>query len=419
MCLLISMNFFKLRILSLGLIISASSLQVFAAPQCISLFEDPAGKPSYRFQNNDVSHTLSQKVRDNHLDFNYFIKNYARTVKMQSPALYPTLAKVIQHKAWIAGDNHSGNYIVAPLKGKMHYYFTDIKDGGFGPAFYNFANLVLNTHAVTKRTKSVKIQEVADLLIESYLKGLKKESFAAPEPVREALQTTAAEYRKMQNEDVHRFTNASRSGFNFNKKSIQALANTSVRIAKIKSDMSSALLATGKIKMVMDFAMRLKERGGSKDLDRYWALVETTSGELRIIEFKEINLPAAQVVNESGLSLRAHTEKMMDVYFPEKDPTLRPVDLDGQLFMMRPRKIDLISVPYKQKNAEQVDELLSYARYAAYHTGLKQADTAPTLIEYIQLIETEPAAFQLLVRQLVKDYYVRLENKVASTETNY
>ena len=221
----------------------------------------------------------------------------------------------------------------------------------------------------------------------------------------------------MQNEDVQRFTNASRSGFNFNKKSIEALTNSSTRIAKLKTDMTSALQNTGVIKTVLDFAIRLKERGGSKDLDRYWALVETTSGDLRIIEFKEINIPAAQVVETSGLSLRAHTEKMMDVYFPEKDPTLKPVDLNGQLFMMRPRKVDLISVPYKQKNTDQVEELMSYARYAAYQTGLKQASTAPTITEYIKFIEAEPAQFQLLIRQLVKDYYARLENKAASTKT--
>ena len=411
------MNNLLLRILALCFSVSASTAEASSAAKCISLFEEAAGKPTYRFQNNDVSHTLSQQVRDNHLDYNYFIKSYPRILRMQHPALYPTLMRAIEHKAWIAGDNHSGNYIVAPLKGKMHYYFADIKDGGLGPAFYNFANLVLNTHAVTKRTGSAKIQEVADLLIESYLKGLKEETMSTPEALREALQTTTTEYRKMQNEDVQRFTNASRSGFNFNKKSIEALTNSSTRIAKLKTDMTSALQNTGVIKTVLDFAIRLKERGGSKDLDRYWALVETTSGDLRIIEFKEINIPAAQVVETSGLSLRAHTEKMMDVYFPEKDPTLKPVDLNGQLFMMRPRKVDLISVPYKQKNTDQVEELMSYARYAAYQTGLKQASTAPTITEYIKFIEAEPAQFQLLIRQLVKDYYARLENKAASTKT--
>lgn len=410
------MNYLQPRILLLWLTLSLSAAEALAAPKCISLFEEAAGKPAYRFQNLDASHTLSQQVRDNHLDYNYFIKTYANAVRTQHPALHATLTKLIQHKGWIAGDNHSGNYIVAPVKGKMHYYFADIKDGGFGPVFYNFANLVLNTHAVTKRTHSAKIQEVADILIESYLKGLKSENVVVPDAVREALRTTAGEYRKMQNEDVARFVNASRSGFNFNKKSIEALTNRSTRISKMKADMTEALQATGMVKTVLDFAIRLKERGGSKDLDRYWALVETNAGDFRIIEFKEINVPAAQVVQTSGLSLRAHTEKMMDVYFPEKDPTLKPVELNGQLFMMRPRKVDLITVPYKQKNSNQVDELLAYASYAAYQTGMKQAGTTPTLAAYIKLIESDPAQFQLLIRQLVKDYYARLEDKVATSE---
>lgn len=410
------MNYFKPQFLILGLVLSLNTAQALAAPKCISLFEEAAGKPTYRFQNNDVSHTLSQKVRDNHLDYNYFVKNYPQSVRTQHPELHPFLIQVIQHKGWIAGDNHSGNYIVAPVKGKMSYYFADIKDGGVGPVFYNFANLVLNTHAVTKRTDSAKIHQVTDLLMESYLKGLKGETVLEPTPVREALRTSMAEYRRMQNEDVQRFLNPSRSGFDFNKKSIEALPSRSVRIAKMKSDMTTALQASGVVKTVLDFAIRLKERGGSKDLDRYWALVETKSGDLRILEFKEINVPAAQVVQSSGLSLRAHTEKMMDVYFPDRDPTLQPVDLNGQLFMMRPRKVDLISVPYKQKNTDQVVELLTYARYAAYQTGLKQASTLPTLTAYIKLIESEPAQFQLLIRQLVKDYYARLEDKAASTE---
>lgn len=410
------MNYLQPRHLALWLTLSLSAANTLAAPKCISLFEDAAGKPAYRFQNNDASHTLSQQVRDNHLDYNYFVKTYPQKVRTAHPDLYPTLMRAIQHKGWVAGDNHSGNYIVAPVKGKMHYYFADIKDGGHGPVFYNFANLVLNTHAVTKRTDSAKIHQVTDLLMDSYLKGLKGERVLEPTPVREALQTSMAEYRKMQNEDVQRFLNASRSGFDFTKKSIVALTNRSTRIAKMKADMTAALQATGVVKTVLDFAIRLKERGGSKDLDRYWALVETKSGDFRILEFKEINVPAAQVVQPSGLSLRAHTEKMMEVYFPDADPTIKPVDLNGQLFMMRPRKVDLISVPYKQKNTDQVVELLTYARYAAYQTGLKQASTLPTLADYIKFIETEPEKFQLLVRQLVKDYYARLEDKVASTE---
>ena len=416
MFLLNSMNYLKPYLL-LSLILSLSAAEVLAAPKCISLFEDAAGKPAYRFQNLDASHTLSQQVRDNHLDYNYFVKTYPQKVRTENPNLYPVLMRAIQHKAWIAGDNHSGNYIVAPVKRKMRYYFADIKDGGQGPAFYNFANLVLNTHAVTKRTDSAKIHQVTDLLMDSYLKGLKGETVIEPTPVREALQTTMAEYRRMQNEDVERFLNPNRSGFDFSKKSIQVLSNRSARITKMKADMTAALEASGVVKTVLDFAIRLKESGGSKDLDRYWALVETKSGDLRIIEFKEINVPAAQVVQASGLSLRAHTEKMMDVYFPEKDSALQPVDLNGQLFMMRPRKVDLISVPYKQKNTDQVVELLTYARYAAYQTGLKQASTMPTLAAYIKLIESEPAQFQLLIRQLVKDYYARLDDKVVSTET--
>jgi hypothetical protein len=220
----------------------------------------------------------------------------------------------------------------------------------------------------------------------------------------------------MQNEDVARFLNESESGFDFNKKSIQKLPHTAAS-ARIKTEMTRELQASGVVKSVLDFAVRLKDRGGSKDLDRYWALVETNSGELRILEFKQINIPAAQVFQTSGLSLREHTLKMMAIYFPDKDPTIKPVELGGQLFMMRPRKVDLISVPYKQKNSDQVLELLAYAKYAAYQTGLKQAKTLPELADYIKLLETEPEKIQLLVRQLVKDYYARLDEKTSSADS--
>jgi hypothetical protein len=411
------MNYFQPRLLILWITLSLIAAEALAAPKCISLFEEAVGIPAYRFQNNHASHTLSQQIRDNHLDYNYFVKKYPKKVRTDHPRLYPVLMRAIQHKAWVAGDNHSGNYIVAPVKGKMHYYFTDIKDGGLGPAFYNFANLVLNTHAVTKRTDSAKIHQISDLLIDSYLKGLKGETVLEPTPVREALQTSMSEYRRMQNEDVQRFLNPSRSGFDLNKRSVEALPSHSARVIKLKADMTTALQATGVVKNVLDFALRLKERGGSKDLDRYWALVETKSGDLRILEFKEINVPAAQVVQSSGLSLREHTQKMMEVYFPDADPKIKPIEINGQLFMMRPRKVDLISVPYKQKNTDQLVELITYARYAAYQTGLKQASTMPTLANYIKLIESEPENFQLLIRQLVKDYYARVEDKAASTET--
>lgn len=399
---------YKLKFILFSLLGLSLSIEV-SALQCRSLFLDPAGKPSYRFQNNEASHTLSQILRDNHLDFSYFIKSYARKIQKTHPDLYPTLMNLLKHKGWIAGDNHGGNYTVGSVNGKMKYYFADIKDGGYGPLFYNFVNLVLNTHAVTKRTDSAKIYYVADLLIETYLKGLKKERMLAPHQIREALQTTKAEYRQLQNEDVARFLNIERTRFNLSKPSLMPINLNSAKMTQFKSELNAHLQATDAINKVLDFAIRLKERGGSKDLDRYWALVELKTGDIRIIEFKEINLPAAQVVESSGLDLRTHTEKMMSVYFPETDALTKPVEIRGKLYMMRPRKVDLTSVPYKQKNSKQVSELLSTARYAAYHTGVKQSETTSNATDYIRLLEADSVNVQLLVRQLVKDYYEHLD----------
>lgn len=392
------------------------SSEAFSALQCRSLFLDPAGVPSYRFQINEFSETLSQEVRDNHLDYSYFIKSYASKIKKSNPDLYPVLMKLLQFKGWVAGDNHSGNYIVAPVNGKMHYYFVDIKDGGLGPVFYNFANLVLNTHAVTKRSKSAKIYEVADLLMETYLKGLKGERMPAPEPVRKALETPVSEYRRLENKDVDRFLNHQRNGFNFDKRNLEPVTEFTESFNTLKKNMSEQLLATGKVTKVLDFAIREKDRGGSKDLERYWTLVEMKSGDLRIIEFKEVNLPAAQVVQSSGMDLQSHTEKMMQVYFPAQDPMIKSIELDGKLFMMRPRKADLMSVPYKQKSEADLLELLSYARYAAYTTGLKQAASSAKMMDYIKLLETHSAEVQLIVRQLIKDYYDHLEEKMFQGE---
>lgn len=370
--------------------------------------------PSYQFQYHIASQTLSQKIRDNHLDYVYFTKSYLQKLRTEDPNLATFLEKVLDYKGWISGDNHSGNYIVGPMNGRLQYYFADIKDGGYGPLFYNFANLILNTHAVAKKKDVIKLNSIIQILTEAYLEGLRSKNFEAPDVIKQALSVEMADYNNLLALDISKYV-SKKGKFKFKKANIGEM--TDQEYFETKQALSREILSTGKDKKILDFSLRLKDRGGSKNLRRYWVLVENENNQREIVEFKEVNDPAASVYRLANLNKKENLEKLMKVYFPEEDPLNHVVLVGKDWFVMRPKKVDLISVPYKIENEEQLQTFLNLAKMAAYTTGIKHSVNQAAKSGYLPIIEENPEVFNKLIKVFVKDYLTHFKEKVLTASS--
>lgn len=375
---------------------------------CISLYQS-SQVPDYRFQYHFASQTLSQKIRDNHLDYVYFTKEYLHKLKNENPDLGALLGKILDYNGWISGDNHSGNYIVGPMNGRLHYYFADIKDGGYGPLFYNFANLILNTHAVVKKKNVIKLNSLIQVLVETYLEGLSGKSFETPDVIKQALSVEMSDYKNLLALDVNKYV-SKKGKFKFKKANIDEMPDQ--EYFETKQVLAREVLSTGKYKKILDYSLRLKDRGGSKNLKRFWVLVENVNNEKEIIEFKEVNDPAASVYRYARHDKKDNLEKLMKVYFPEEDPLNRVISVGKNWYMMRSKKVDLISVPYKIENEEQLQTFIKLAKMAAYTTGVKHSINHETKDGYLSVIEENKDKFQKLLKVFVKDYLIHFQENV-------
>lgn len=391
-------------LMMLLIIILGSSAQAQLSCRRVHLESDV----TERFQINEASRSLSQVIRDNHRDYVYFLVEYTTWLKTQNTPEARLILEILKQEGWIPGDNHGGNYTVTMKEGVLVYRFVDVKDAGIGPYLYSIANLVLNTHAVA-REGGLKIKQVTRQLMDAYLQGLRGENRATPRVIRQALETDPAQYESWRHEDAERFLNK-HNRFRFKEGRIEELKTQVAQPERVLQNIRESLAQLPEKVELLDVGVRPKDRGGSKDLLRIWAVVRREDRSLQIMEFKQIEMSSAQVYRRSGLSIEDHTNRVIET-FDISDSWMQTAWLDGQLFLMRPRKIELVSIPYKQRNARETEELMAMTSHAAYQNGLHQRGQGNGSA-YLGLVENNRDAVELAIRNLIKAYYQRLEIKL-------
>lgn len=352
----------------------------------------------------DASQTRSQHVRDNARDY----WNYAR---VNGESFFGDL---MGYRGLVVGDTHAGNFIVSPLAGQMRFFIADIKDAGHAPYVLDLARLVLSTQSVFKKG-TVKTKETSEILLEAYLEGLMGgTAYVRPKSLDRLFQTSLPEYGRMQKD----YVDAQTTGDFFRMKSgkvepIRLAVENPARFQLLKNDIEAAVAGSFPGAKILDLAARPRERGGSKDLIRYWALVRYQS-EKMILEFKEIGEPATALFGSQQDTV-ARYQEIMSTFWQVADTSYRVVEISGAHFWMRPKKTDVFRVPYKQKKDKEVDLLLDIAEYDAYYLGTLHGRQANSQA-YAKAVMEKKAWLVGALKQFSKTYIKHLKQAIQTAE---
>lgn len=373
----------------------------YAAKTSEKIFERTP--PPAKVRTYEASESVSHYIRDNAPDYWRWTKSNGREY----------FGKIMDFEGIVVGDSHPGNFIYSPLAGKMKYFMMDIKDAGKGPLISDIAHQIMATNAIFEEGEE-DLDRSTERQLEAYLAGLKGKQFEAHDRISEIFENTKTDYKESVDEYVDDKTTGSR--FRLKDEKIEALEDhisSKVKLTKTKNDITKAVTSNLKGAKVLDYAYRPRERGGSKNLLRYWVLVKQRNTKF-ILEFKEIDAPAvAQYTPQLPAIKRFNL--IMKTLWGTLDPHYQAVEVAGAPFWMRPKKVDMFDVPYKQKDKDArkfVRHLGAYDAYilGRYHGGQAETKKYKSLVEekFDQLVES--------INEMSDDYIDRLVGKVETLQ---
>ena len=347
----------------------------------------------------EASDSISQFVRDNAPDYWAWNKTHAKEY----------FGKLADQEGIVIGDAHPGNFIFSKLNGKMKFFIMDIKDAGKGSFIVDIAHQIMATNVVLKEGDA-DIEKATEKQLEAYLLGLTNKEYKIHDDIKWIFETSGVEFDRKVGDYVTDKTKDDH--FKYKTGMIEPLENF-VRNSKLRSELKAGIQAAVRKSLpgskVLDFAYRPRERGGSKNLKRYWALVDS-KGERMILEFKEIEAPAVAQYSKQ-LSASKRFDLVMKTLWGVNDPLYQAVEIDGKPFWMRPKKIDVFDIPYQQNNEDDEKFLRHIATYEAYLMGRYHGKQLKGK-QFADEIEHQSGSLAENINSMSNDYIERLTEKV-------
>jgi hypothetical protein len=223
------------------------------------------------------SKSLSQLIRSN-------TKNYWSWMKREVPS-NPDIQEWLGFEGTILGDPHLGNFGVSLVVSKsgatqeLRFVPIDFDDVGEGPFVLDLARYVVATEAITS---DIKKQDIVD----AYVDGLSHPFQVLTNPtkeVKQALRLKIAEYFHQLEGKIEK--NLKKDGNEFDWKTGDLEPYSGVISKEDIEDKISGV-------EVLSLAHKVIDRGGSKDAERIWVLVQfKQSGRKTIFELKQWQVP--------------------------------------------------------------------------------------------------------------------------------
>lgn len=291
----------------------------------------------------------------------------------------------------VAGDPHVGNFSVIPVlltngDRALRYLDIDFDDIGLAPFAFDFARVVIAVKADSG--VDVKVED----LLRAYLMGLVGQSQPIPQIFAEAAGLSSSEIDRRVEAYVADKTRGNE--FKYSRGKLEPINGQ-----LSQSDVAPIFARHGTL---LDLAIRPKERGGSVDGERFWALVRVGNRN-QIFELKERQTPGTASYGpqpEVSEWLRA----LHATFWPGVDgSSYTLVDLRGKKFWLRDKKVDLVELPESGRDREQASV------YMAWHLGTIHG-RQPQASAYREAIAQDPAAFKEAVKAL-KDEYLEFAEK--------
>ncbi len=320
--------------------------------------------------------TLSKILRSNAPFFWAFFKkidialNDGSTQIKDVPKKF--IKKLTSFLGIVMGDAHLGNIHVVPSsknRNRLETKNIDGDDAGFGKLIYDFVHLVASIKSINKEVD-------LDLLINSYLKGLSGEVVEPPKFIQKLLKLKPEEFEKMREEKVAKKVvndkfKLSEDLHAFNEKVVN---NSRENINRIIIDV---LQFSYKDCEILDLALLPVTSGGSANTNtgtasnsgttRIWVLVKIENKN-HIFEIKPMPEPGVNHFMEQPFKRLEIWQKARE-FFDYADSDLAPLDIGGNPYYFREKKVTLFDVPYDQLEPKDLKRLKDLSEWGAYHLG--------------------------------------------------
>lgn len=320
--------------------------------------------------------TLSKILRSNAPFFWAFFKKLDKALNDEQKEIPGVKKKFIKKLTsfigLVMGDAHLGNIHVVPgsrNRDQLEVKNIDLDDAGLGKLIYDFVHLVASVKSISKEVD-------LDLLINSYLKGLSGKVVEPPKFIQKLLKLKPDEFEKMREEKVAKKVEndkfkLSEDLLEFNEKEVRESRD------KIETLITDVLNLSYKNFEILDLALLPIESGGSANANngtasesgtiRLWVLVKIENKN-HIFEIKPLPEPG---VNHFMKQLFERLEGWQEAreFFDYADSDLAPLDIGGNPYYFREKKVTLFDVPYDQLEPKDLKRLKDLSEWGAYHLG--------------------------------------------------
>ena len=290
-------------------------------------------------------------------------------------------------KGWVLGDAHPGNLSFVKISDGWQFLSVDHDESHLGSFIGDFAGLVVSIRSVGP--KIVKVAEMSEAYIDGLraLEKLRSEVDFAPKisdsEVQELIWNGFHRPPKFVSDHLGKLINKyDKAEDRYVEKKIKkkqgakpTLKIVKGKVEKLPKNKRYLLESFGKQMPeweVLDAAVRVKERGGSAENERYWLLVRPREGgRLRILEEKEYTEASLAQGADLNMSKRETLAWVLDRAWGESwksDPAIDVHSVDDRVFLLRPKGILKLETPYSWKRG-----LHDLAIFDSYITGIYHA----------------------------------------------
>lgn len=310
---------------------------------------DVLGTKSIALEQVNNSKNLSQLLRSNS-------RHYWSVAKKTGKKYF--LKSVLQ-QGIVVGDGHNGNFGPIYLGDEIIWAPNDLDDAGTAPFIYDIAQFAIKAKAISSELKFQKIWD-------AYIAGLNGEKYTPIRALSQYFNISTEEYRRASEKYVDKKLDND-GHFEIEVGELERLPRQvfGISVAGVKKKIKSYFSDY----TVLDYAVRPKDRGGSKDSLRIWVLVENSSGEKLIFEIKEVASAGIDVIEIQKPNLQRLKEALTHFWGSSYTALHGFISLNNHLMFVRPKKVDFFDVPYNPKDAVELDFLKALTYWNAYVMG--------------------------------------------------
>ncbi len=306
------------------------------------------------------------------------------------------LKSTTQWSGQVTADPHFFNFGDIHSKNQSGLALVDVDDSGKASLYFDFVRYSLFIKAYLNLDLTPK-------LLDSYIKGLQQQTVNTPPVLTKAMKPTSLDLLAhhqnwvLQHVDNNKKLNNKDLGLiGFKKLQLQ-----NPEAVKLGEELREALLRDKKAQVIYDIGYKENDSGSSRGMSRFWFSLLDTNLQNRILECKELGLPATSYYEkQSPHTLRI--QNVLKVYSDFNTTDSYVFNLPANSFWCRPKHFEFLDRDVIEKKMTPA-ELIVLAEYFAFWLGKRQSLQTDAFSLRITILENKKSVLDQTV-DLIRQY---------------